>query len=185
MYDIEKVNGRYFEAYLPENPTCCMSCMFNTMTCGTQKMSMKFYVDKDGVGKGTEATVCGCVRLSPVPCFMCCGYGPLAMEPKSHRKEGTDEWIGGGQVCAGGCCPCMDNQGDFMIINDAHDGSTPEKYAVLIVREPPRLNEPIAPHTFFVRSRRTLLLSRASLPVRRLAPAPRSRRASTARPSLP
>ena len=44
MYDIEKVNGRYFEAYLPENPTCCMSCMFNTMTCGTQKMSMKFYV---------------------------------------------------------------------------------------------------------------------------------------------
>merc|ERR1719482_1911314 len=97
MYDIEKVNGRYFDFYLPENPTCCMTCMFTTMTC-----------------------------------FMCCGYGPLAMEPKSHRKEGTDEWIGGGQVCAGGCCPCMDNQGDFMIINDAHDGSTPEKYAVLI-----------------------------------------------------
>ena len=75
MYDIEKVNGRYFDFYLPENPTCCMTCMFTTMTCGTQKMSMKFYIDKDGVGKGTDVTACGCIRVSPVPCFMCCGYG--------------------------------------------------------------------------------------------------------------
>ena len=38
------------------------------------------------------------------------------------------KWLGNGQICAGGCCPCMHNKGDWGEISAETDGSTPEKY---------------------------------------------------------
>ena len=110
----EKFDGQWMEAHLPPDAPCMMACMFNSMTCCTHKMKMQFKVtEKDGktIGTGTKATVCGCVRVSPCPCFFCCGYGPLAMEPQSVYTEEDGKFVGSGPVFACPYCPCATNTG--------------------------------------------------------------------------
>ena len=46
------------------------------------------------------------------------------------------KWLGNGQICAGGCCPCMHNKGDWGEISAETDGSTPEKYGSLYAVSP-------------------------------------------------
>ena len=41
--------------------------------------------------------------------------------------NGKEKWVGSGQVCAGGCCPCMNNKGDWGIMDADTDGSTADK----------------------------------------------------------
>ena len=41
--------------------------------------------------------------------------------------NGEKKWVGNGQVCAGGCCPCAHNKGDFGMLTSETDGSTPDK----------------------------------------------------------
>ena len=37
------------------------------------------------------------------------------------------KWVGDGQVCAGGCCPCLNNKGDWTPFDGTSDGSAPDK----------------------------------------------------------
>ena len=60
---------------------------------------------------------------------MCCGVGPLAFQ-SPFLMEG-DKWVGSGQVCAGGCCPCMNNKGDWGTFSADADGSSVDKPHVM------------------------------------------------------
>ena len=76
------------------------------------------YNDEGTGGLGVDATFGGCFKMSPIPCFNGCGYGPLAFVSPFELQdvEGSEndkKWVGSGQICAGGCCPCMHNKGDF------------------------------------------------------------------------
>ena len=131
--DINKFNGQVMQFYLPENADGCMKCVFGCFTCCTFKGqgTMKV-IDDDNIVM--HSFIMGpCVRPSPVPCFMCCGFGPCAMvQPSTRDKYDPNKWVGSGSVCAGGCCPCVTNEGDTSIVNADHDGSTPERYGTLI-----------------------------------------------------
>ena len=59
-------------------------------------------IDMDTVA-GVDAKLCGCMPMSPMPCFLCCGVGPCAAEFRFKRKPGTNEWVGTGCPFAG--CP--------------------------------------------------------------------------------
>jgi hypothetical protein len=113
--------------------SCCANGMFLGMTCGTMfccapQFTMTFAEDgKSGMGKNSK--IAGCIPNSPVPCFMCCGVGPLAFQ-SPFLMEG-DKWVGSGQVCAGGCCPCMNNKGDWGTLSADADGSSVDKPHVM------------------------------------------------------
>ena len=100
LYDIKKLDGVTFEMNMPPDAVCCLSCMNATFTCcGTVgKMQGTMKVVSDNEVHFTNMTFLGCCRASPVPCFMCCGYGPLAAMPKAYRTPNTNEWVGKGQV---------------------------------------------------------------------------------------
>ena len=130
--DINKFNGQVMQFYLPENADGCMKCMVGSLTCctytgqGTIKV-----IDDDNIVM--HSVIFGpCVRPSPVPCFMCCGFGPCAIvQPQARDKDDPNKWVGSGGICAGGrCTSCMHSKGDNMIIDADHDGSAPDKYAV-------------------------------------------------------
>ena len=83
---------------------------------------------KSGVGK--DSTFAGCLPMSPIPCCLCCGFGPLAYIMPSKIEDAGDgnvKWVGNGQVCVGGCCPCLTNTGDSGLYSPETDGSTAEK----------------------------------------------------------
>ena len=114
--------------------SCCANCLMCSMTCGTNfccapHFTMTFAEDgKSGVG--TKSTFAGCIRNSPIPCCMCCGYGPFAFQSPFVMEDagnGKEKWVGSGQVCAGGCCPCMHNKGDWGINGPDTDGSSVDK----------------------------------------------------------
>ena len=106
MTTIKEMEGATVQFYPTHG---CAKCMFMTIGCGTP-FTGKIKMDEDGkAGTMVENTFCYCLHPSPVPCFMCCGYGPLAALPKAYREPGTNKWVGKGQVCAGGCCPCVVN----------------------------------------------------------------------------
>ena len=101
--------------------------------------SVTMQINKDGKGgKGVNAKICGCLPQSPIPCFNGCGIGPCAfVSPFEFVDEGDKKkWLGNGQICAGGCCPCMHNKGDWGEISAETDGSTPEKYGSLYAVSP-------------------------------------------------
>ena len=122
LYDIKKLDGVTFEMNMGPDAPGCLKCMDGTFTgCGTMgKMQGTMKVIDDNTVHFTKMTFCGCCRASPVPCFMCCGYGPLAALPKAYREPGTNKWVGKGQVCAGGCCPCVVNGMSNFAIPFAH-----------------------------------------------------------------
>lgn len=113
---------------------CCANCMVFGLTGGTHLCGLHptftMQISEDGKrGTGTKSTVCGCIRNSPLPCFACCGYGPFAFVSPGvivDTPEGK-KWVGDGQVCAGGCCPCLNNKGDWTPFDGTSDGSAPDK----------------------------------------------------------
>ena len=95
------------------------------------------YNDEGTGGLGVDATFGGCFKMSPIPCFNGCGYGPLAFVSPFELQdvEGSEndkKWVGSGQICAGGCCPCLTNTGDWGISSAEEDGSTPEKPSKIV-----------------------------------------------------
>lgn len=121
MSTMEQWNGK---ALAPVPATCCASCMFNTISCGTITMCPssiggKFVIDDDGILKGVENYYCFCLKPSPIPCCMCCGFEgtPCAAMPK-FKKESDTKWVGTGESqVAGGCCTAMmHNKGDSLEI---------------------------------------------------------------------
>lgn len=91
---------------------------------------------QDGTtGKGIDSKLCGCAPQSPLPCFNGCGFGPLAFVTPFEfvtQEDGKKKWVGNGQVCAGGCCPCAQNKGDYGMLTEKTDGSTPDKPHIFI-----------------------------------------------------
>jgi len=115
--------------------SCCANSMFCFMTAGTYMCcapEFTFTIHEDGKsGVGKNATMAGCLPMSPVPCCLCCGVGPCAFVSPFKVEDapgGGKKWVGTGQVCSGGCCPCFVNTGDWGINDASTDGSTPEKY---------------------------------------------------------
>ena len=114
------------------------------------------YNDEGTGGLGVDATFGGCFKMSPIPCFNGCGYGPLAFVSPFELQdvEGSEndkKWVGSGQICAGGCCPCLTNTGDWGISSAEEDGSTPEKQSKIVPMSnawPPCLHGKVAwaPH---------------------------------------
>jgi len=137
--DIKNLDGVVFEMY-PVGccehgcSSCCANAMMIGMTggavlCCAPQFTMN--IAKDGKsGVGTNATLCGCWPMSPLgPC--CPGIGPFAfVSPFKIVDEGNgnSKWVGNGQICKGGCCPCMVNTGDYGFNKDSTDGSTADKY---------------------------------------------------------
>jgi len=137
--DIRNLNGVTFEMH-PAGccefgcSSCCANAMMIGMTGGSIiccKPQFTMQIDADGKsGKGIDAKLCGCWPMSPLGA--CCpGVGPLAFVSPFKIEDaggGATKWVGNGQICAGGCCPCMVNTGDYGINNDKQDGSAPDKY---------------------------------------------------------
>ena len=118
----------------------CASCCANGMcgkTCGTMyccapQFTLTFAEDGGKSGVGKNSNIAGCIPNSPIPCFVCCGVGPLAFQSpfvivEEDAGNGNKKWVGSGQVCAGGCCPCMNNKGDWGLNSPETDGSSPDK----------------------------------------------------------
>lgn len=78
--------------------------MFTTMACGTS-FTGKVVLDKEDKTKATmvDNTYCFCIHPSPIPCFMCCGYGPCAMAPRMKKISDTKMEGTGESVLAGAC----------------------------------------------------------------------------------
>lgn len=138
--DTKAFNNVVFNLYVA--PGCCdgcSGCCTNSLAimltggshlCGVApKFTMTINEDGSG-GKGVDNIICGCLPGSPIPCFNGCGFGPCAFVSPFEfvEVEGKKKWVGNGQICAGGCCPCMTNKGDFGYLTAETDGSTPEKY---------------------------------------------------------
>ena len=141
--DIKEFDGVRFEAHpLPRRMTngCfhekVTSCLMGVASGGTKKIEFKLKVSPDGnTVTGVDSTVCGVVKVSPISCLYCCGCGPLAfvMPGTIHEREGGSiKWIGNGQVCAGGCCPWVTNEGDWITTSYNTDGSDRNKFGTLV-----------------------------------------------------
>jgi hypothetical protein len=77
--------------------------MFTVMSCGT-KFEGKVMLDNNGDRLTfIENRTCGCVPISPVPCFAYCGVGPCAMQPR-FSKESDTKAIGTGESVLAGLC---------------------------------------------------------------------------------
>jgi hypothetical protein len=114
--------------------SCCTNCLWLNMTMGTHlccAANFTMTIAEDGkTGVGKNATLAGCLPMSPIPCCLCCGFGPLAFVSPfkiEDAGDGNEKWVGTGQVCAGGCCPCLVNTGDWGLNSPESDGSTPAK----------------------------------------------------------
>jgi len=148
-------NGVTFEMHPAECgeagcSSCCsnaMMCMLTWGTCVCVAPRFTIQINEDGkTGVGKDSKIMGCLPMSPIPCFNGCGFGPCAFVSPFRIEDlgnGQGKWVGNGQVVAGGCCPCMNNIGDYGINNAMLDGSAPEKahnfYAVSLFW-PPCLN---------------------------------------------
>lgn len=148
-------NGVTFEMHPAECgeagcSSCCsnaMMCMLTWGTCVCVAPRFTIQINEDGkTGVGKDSKIMGCLPMSPIPCFNGCGFGPCAFVSPFTIEDlgnGQGKWVGNGQVVAGGCCPCMNNIGDYGINNAMLDGSAPEKahnfYAVSLFW-PPCLN---------------------------------------------
>ena len=130
--------------------SCCanaLMCMLTWGTCVCVAPRFTIQINEDGkTGVGKDSKIMGCLPMSPIPCCNGCGFGPCAfVSPFTIEDLGNGEmkWVGNGQVVAGGCCPCMNNIGDYGINSVMLDGSAPEKahnfYAVSLFW-PPCLN---------------------------------------------
>ena len=142
--DIKMMDGVVYQMYpvgcCDEGcASCCANSMMIGMTCGTilccaPEFTMTFAEDgKSGVGKNSK--LAGCLPMSPIPCCMCCGVGPLAFQSPfviEDAGNGNSKWVGSGQVCAGGCCPCMNNKGDWGLNSPETDGSSLDKAHVMM-----------------------------------------------------
>jgi hypothetical protein len=133
-YDTKKFDGMKFDFYIPENADGCMKCMFGCFTCCTYSGQGTIKViDDNTMQMHSMSFAGGLIRPSPIPCCMCCGFGPLAVvAPMARDETDPNKWVGNGSICAGGCCPCMHNTGDSMIFDANHDGSTPDKYGTIV-----------------------------------------------------
>ena len=103
----------------------CVSCMFNTMTCGTMtccpsSVSGKVVLYEDGAkAKMVENRVCFVLCPSPIPCCMYCGVGPCAQVPLFNKVSDTVyEGTGESMLAAGVCTACCHNKGDKIEIKD-------------------------------------------------------------------
>ena len=133
-------DGVQFEMYAAdccENgcSSCCANgllCFLTWGTCICKAPQFTIAVDADGMGGvAKDAKMCGCAPISPIPCFNGCGYGPCAFVTPftvEHLENGEAKWVGNGQVVAAGCCPCMNNIGDYGVNSTGKDGSSPDKY---------------------------------------------------------
>ena len=79
----------------------------------------KFVIQPDGTLKGVENYICYCLKPSPIPCCIYCGFDgtPCAAAPK-FKKETDTKWVGTGESqLEGGCCKAMmHNAGDELEI---------------------------------------------------------------------
>lgn len=129
----EEFDGKWIAAK-PLNG--CAACMFSTITCGTWKcfpssFSGKFII-KEEILTIKDQYYCFCLRPSPIPCCMCCGFDgtPCAQKPR-FKKESDTKWVGTGESqLAGGCCTAMfHNKGDVITFADSkmswHAGTSP------------------------------------------------------------
>lgn len=114
--------------------SCCANGMFCFLTYGSHlcvSPTFTMHISEDGKsGVGKEATICGCLPMSPIPCCNGCGIGPCAFVSPFDivDAEGGKKWVGSGQVCAAGLCPCMNNVGDWGLHSPETDGSSAEKF---------------------------------------------------------
>ena len=101
----------------------CAKCMFNCISCGTITMCPTsaggvIVVEGDKVTL-TQNHFCFCLRPSPVPCFMGCGFGPCAQTPRFIKVSDTELKGSGESQCGAGMCqPMCHNEGDKMIFKD-------------------------------------------------------------------
>ena len=122
-------DGKVFEMHAAdccENgcSSCCANgllCFLTWGTCICKAPQFTISVDADGMGGiAKDAKMCGVAPISPIPCFNGCGFGPCAFVTPFKVEDlgnGEAKWVGNGQVVAGGCCPCMNNIGDYGINN--------------------------------------------------------------------
>jgi len=123
---------------------CCANSLFFSLTYGSHmccaRPSFTITIKDDGKsGVGKDAKLCGCAPQSVIPCFNGCGFGPLAFITPFDIVTGEDgqmKWVGNGQICAGGCCPCMHNKGDYGMLIATEDGSSPDKPHVFVPMSP-------------------------------------------------
>jgi hypothetical protein len=119
---------------------CCTNSMYCFLTggshlcCGAPVFTMNINEEGTG-GVGGSAALCGGVApMSPIPCFNGCGFGPCAFVSPFEFKDvdGEKRWVGSGQVCSGGLCPCMNNVGDWGTIAAEEDGSTTDRAGKIV-----------------------------------------------------
>jgi hypothetical protein len=132
-YDVTKHDGKVYSLY-PKN-TCAAKCMLCMFSGGSGKMQYTMKVR--GGGDFIDATnfkACGCLPLSPIPCCMYCGVGPCAFYGAHERSKDPatpNLYVGKGRVCAASCCDmcicCFHHDHDWFVLDDEHDGSSPEK----------------------------------------------------------
>lgn len=110
--------------------SCCangLMCFLTWGTCLCVPPKFTITINEDGKsGVGKDATFCFCLPMSPIPCCNGCGFGPCAFVSPFKIEDvegGAQKWVGNGSICAGGCCPCINNFGDYGISSVKLDGS--------------------------------------------------------------
>ena len=94
---------------------------------GGTTMTMKQKQVDDTHVKATDVTICGgAVAFSPLPCCLCCGYGPLKPEFRFVQDANDkSKWVADGSVfpymplCA---CLC-EHAGDNFVFDDEHNAT--------------------------------------------------------------
>ena len=87
-YDVKKLDGQQFTFHLPEGAGGCLKCMFGCFTCCTYSGQGTIKViDDNTMQMHSMSFAGGLIRPSPIPCCMCCGFGPLAVVAPMARDE--------------------------------------------------------------------------------------------------
>ncbi len=91
----------------------CARAMVLSFSCGTP-FRATYKMEGDTL-LWADATFCGCLSPSPIPCCMGCGFGPCAWVGRFARESDT-KYVGTGEsYLAGGCLqPCFHNKGDIV-----------------------------------------------------------------------
>ena len=101
------MHGKLYTFKPHSDQKCFLPCMFSMISCCQNDIVMEQHAA--GVNEevyGYKATFCnGMVPMSPVSCFACCEFGPLAAKwqfkvDETYDGEGT-RYIGVGSAMAG------------------------------------------------------------------------------------
>ena len=125
MATIKDLDGKLFGMGVHPDLGCVGACTWNMYSCCSPVVG-KMKVTEDTVSVG-DVTLCwGLFPMSPIPCCLCCGVGPLKPEWRMVRDP-TDstKWVSGTSgVLPYGCCNSMTKHpGDNFVVDAAHDGS--------------------------------------------------------------